>query len=352
MSSTYSLFCSSKIRMGVVDSLRKNWFMIGIVVFILFAKSAPWIGKKGGPLHPEYTIKYIAVGVIFFNSGLSLKSEDLKAALFHYRLHSFIQFFTFACFPLSLTFLLKYLPWKESLNEHLIKGIRVVACMPPPVSSAVIITKAIGGNEAGAIFNSAMGSFLGIFVTPALLFSLVGINGNVPVMNILKTLTVTVVIPLAIGQYARTHLKKWLEDTKPPLSQVGSFMLLMIIYSTFCDTFSTETNQISPKDLVVVAILILSIQLTFLLCIFKLTTSYDLGYSKEDVIALMFCSTHKSLTLGMPILKIIYALDPILPFISIPLLIYHPTQILLGSVLVPFLKSWLVKEENRMLDGV
>ena len=32
--------------------------------------------------------------------------------------------------------------------------------MPPPVSSAVILTKAVGGNDAAAIFNSALGSFL------------------------------------------------------------------------------------------------------------------------------------------------------------------------------------------------
>ena len=32
--------------------------------------------------------------------------------------------------------------------------------MPPPVSSAVILTKAVGGNDAAAIFNSAFGSFL------------------------------------------------------------------------------------------------------------------------------------------------------------------------------------------------
>ena len=55
--------------------------------------------------------------------------------------------------------------------------------MPPPVSSAVILTKSVGGNEVGvvlsaiitylfqaaAIFNSAMGSFLGIVFTPILL---------------------------------------------------------------------------------------------------------------------------------------------------------------------------------------
>ena len=32
--------------------------------------------------------------------------------------------------------------------------------MPPPVSSAVILTKAVGGNDAAAVFNSAFGSFL------------------------------------------------------------------------------------------------------------------------------------------------------------------------------------------------
>lgn len=39
--------------------------------------------------------------------------------------------------------------------------------MPPPVSSAVILTRAANGNEAAAIFNSVLGSFLGILFTPA-----------------------------------------------------------------------------------------------------------------------------------------------------------------------------------------
>lgn len=47
--------------------------------------------------------------------------------------------------------------------------------MPPPVSSAVIFTKAVGGNDAAAIFNSAFGSFLGIVVSPILVFLFVSI---------------------------------------------------------------------------------------------------------------------------------------------------------------------------------
>ncbi|XP_057308743.1 sodium/bile acid cotransporter 7-like [Hydractinia symbiolongicarpus] len=336
--------------MGILENARKNWFLYGIVLFIAFAKIAPWIGKKGGPLYPQITIKYIAVSVIFFNSGLSLRSEDLKAAFFHYRLHLFIQMFTFAFIPAIISLFVKLLALVE-FNEYLIRGVQVVSCMPPPVSSAVIITKAIGGNEAGAIFNSALGSFLGIFITPLLLLANVGVSGGVPVINIVQTLTVTVVIPLMLGQLARIYIKDWLEREKPPLGQVGSFMLLMIIYTTFCDTFSSDVTGVKPTDLLIAAVIIFGMQAGLLYLIFSVTNRFQLGYNKEDIVALMFCSTHKSLTLGVPILKIIYAGDMILPFISIPLLIYHPTQILLGGFMVPLIKSWL-HESKEHKNGV
>ena len=49
----------------------------------------------------------------------------------------------------------------------------------------------------------------------------------------------------------------------------------------------------------------------------------------------------KSLTLGIPMLKIIYNGSDYLSLLSIPLLCYHPTQILLGGLLVPRVTQWL-----------
>ena len=40
-------------------------------------------------------------------------------------------------------------------------------------------------------------------------------------------------------------------------------------------------------------------------------------------------------------LKIVFATNPELSTLAVPLLIYHPTQILLGGFLVPFLQSWI-----------
>ncbi|XP_023385992.1 sodium/bile acid cotransporter 7 isoform X4 [Pteropus medius] len=147
--------------MRLLERMRKEWFMIGIVLAIAGAKLEPSIGVNGGPLKPEITVSYIAVATIFFNSGLSLKTEELTSALVHVRLHLFIQIFTLAFFPATIWLFLQLLSITP-INEWLLKGLQTVGCMPPPVSSAVILTKAVGGNEAAAIFNSAFGSFLSL----------------------------------------------------------------------------------------------------------------------------------------------------------------------------------------------
>ncbi|XP_042133436.1 sodium/bile acid cotransporter 7 isoform X2 [Peromyscus maniculatus bairdii] len=330
--------------MRLLERARKEWFMVGIVVAIGAAKLEPSVGVNGGPLKPEITVSYIAVATIFFNSGLSLKTEELTSALVHLKLHLFIQIFTLAFFPATIWLFLQLLS-VTSINEWLLKGLQTVGCMPPPVSSAVILTKAVGGNEAAAIFNSAFGSFLGIVVTPLLLLLFLGSSSSVPFTSIFSQLFMTVVVPLIIGQIVRRYIKDWLERKKPPFGVVSSSVLLMIIYTTFCDTFSNPHIDLDKFSLVLI-LFIISIQLSFMLLTFIFSTRNNSGFTPADTVAIIFCSTHKSLTLGIPMLKIVFAGHEHLSLISVPLLIYHPAQILLGSVLVPTIKSWMVSRQK------
>ncbi|XP_021500983.1 sodium/bile acid cotransporter 7 isoform X1 [Meriones unguiculatus] len=331
--------------MRLLERVRKEWFMVGIVVAIGAAKLEPSFGVHGGPLKPEITVSYVAVATIFFNSGLSLKTEELTSALVHLKLHLFIQIFTLAFFPTTIWLFLQLLS-VTSINEWLLKGLQTVGCMPPPVSSAVILTKAVGGNEAAAIFNSAFGSFLGIVVTPVLLLLFLGSSSSVPFTSIFSQLFMTVVVPLIIGQIVRRHIKDWLERRKPPFGVVSSSVLLMIIYTTFCDTFSNPLIDLDVFSLVVILFIIVSVQLSFMLLTFIFSTRNNSGFTAADTVAIIFCSTHKSLTLGIPMLKIVFAGHEHLSLISVPLLIYHPAQILLGSVLVPTIKSWMVSRQK------
>ncbi|KAM6261383.1 sodium/bile acid cotransporter 7 isoform 4-T4 [Porphyrio hochstetteri] len=291
--------------MGLLERLRKEWFILGIVLVIAVARLEPAVGVKGGPLKPEITITYIAVSAIFFNSGLSLKTEELTSALMHVKLHLFVQIFTLVFFPTAIWLFLQLLSITP-INEWLLKGLQTVGCMPPPVSSAVILTKAVGGNEAAAIFNSAFGSFLGIVITPLLLLLFLGSSSSVPFTSIFSQLFMTVVVPLIIGQIVRRYIKDWLERRKPPFGTISSCVLLMIIYTTFCDTFANPNIDLDKFSLIIIVFI------------------------------------------RIPMLKIVFAGYEHLSLISVPLLIYHPAQILLGSLLVPTIKSWMVSRQKAL----
>uniref|UniRef100_A0A8C9ZJS7 Solute carrier family 10 member 7 n=1 Tax=Sander lucioperca TaxID=283035 RepID=A0A8C9ZJS7_SANLU len=159
----------------------------------------------------------------------------------------------------------------------------------------------------------------------------------------------TVVVPLVLGQVCRGFFREYLERRKPPFGAVSSVVLLMIIYTTFCDTFSNPNIELDPTSLLLVVLIIFSIQISFMLLTFAFSTRSGSGFSPADTVAIMFCSTHKSLTLGIPMLKIVFEGYEHLSMISVPLLIYHPAQILLGSILVPTIRSWMTSRQKSSL---
>eukprot|EP00123_Amoebidium_parasiticum_P001038 comp12014_c0_seq1/m.6714 comp12014_c0_seq1/g.6714 ORF comp12014_c0_seq1/g.6714 comp12014_c0_seq1/m.6714 type:complete len:385 (-) comp12014_c0_seq1:612-1766(-) len=318
--------------------LHKNWFLGGLICVILAAKIAPGIGQKHGPLHPEYTVKYGAVGIIFFLSGLSLKTEELMRAIKHVRLHLFIQSFSMTFVPALLVFLVAFLQTTDLVDPRILNGFLALGCMPPPVSSAVILTKAAGGNEPAAIFNSAFGSFLGIFMTPALLLAVLGASSTVPVATVVTQLSLTVVAPLVLGQVIRVcgYAGSLLGDLSP--GDVSSTFLLLIIYSAFCDAFASPF-ALSPWQSFTLFGLVLVVMVAIHYLSFNLARV--LRFSSPDVVAAMYCSSHKSLTLGIPLLRIIFQDSGDLSILSVPLLCWHPAQILFGSLLVNHLQTWI-----------
>jgi len=329
---------------SLASQVKKQWFMIGILVVILAAYTYPPIGQKNGLIHSEITVKYGAVFGIFLNSGLALRVTEMSKAVSRIRLIGGILATNMFVVPLFAVVAVKALKPLEMVEDAVLTGFLVVSCMPPPVSSAVILTRAVGGNDAVAICTSAIGSFLGLMVTPATLLLVTGIKMNAPVLEIMIKLGMTVILPLLIGQAIRYTMDERIAECSIPHSLISNVLLLLIIYSTFCNTFS-QNLQLNAESLMFTSVFIVLFQCVLLYTFWKigdkLLVSNQTQDSKEDVIAIMFCCSHKSLTLGIPLLKIMYEGNPLLSIISIPLLIYQPTQILLGSTLVEGLKTWL-----------
>nr|CAI5834622.1 unnamed protein product [Callosobruchus analis] len=321
-----------KHRITPARFLQKNWLLVGILGCIFVAAIYPELGSKQGPLHTEYSVKYGAVFIIFLISGLSLQTENIFSTLQQPRLHLFIQLYTFLFIPVfTQQFVLVLSVF--GINSWVLKGLVTVACMPPPVSSAVILTRTAHGSETAAIFNSVVGSFL------------LGSTTIVPLFGTVIQLTITVLVPLSIGQ----AVKNWtsFRGQRLPLNTIGQSALLFVIYTTFCDTFLVPETGLSALDVIFTVFTVLILQISLMYLSFKLANRFRRYFSPQDIIAIVFCSTHKSLTLGIPILRIMFHGYSHLSQISLPLLVYHPTQIILGGLLVSQMKDWVYSQKTK-----
>jgi len=83
----------------------------------------------------------------------------------------------------------------------------------------------------------------------------------------------------------------------------------------------------------------------FLLLCFFGSAIPQLGFSKEDRIAVLVCATQKTIT-GIALMGIFFKGDPDLPIKGLPLLVYHPTQFIIASIYVIQLKKWNSKKED------
>ena len=77
------------------------------------------------------------------------------------------------------------------------------------------------------------------------------------------------------------------------------------------------------------------------------TAVFARPFAPPDVVCALFCASHKSLTLGIPVLRIVFPDHPDFGRLSAPLLMYHPIQIVLGGLLVPAVRNWADAAASR-----
>lgn len=316
--------------------LLRHWFLIGLAGVITLAALWPWIGARGGPLYPELTV-HLAVAGAFLISGMTLPLARLRDAAGHVRMHVFIQGFCFVLIPCLVWSALPVLAWVGA-SDALAQGFLVLACLPITIASCVIFTRTAGGNEAGALCNSVLGNLLGLVVTPALLLLLLGTHGEAPISSVLGQLSLEVLLPLLVGQLIRLAAGSRTAVFEH-LRQIPSMLLLYLIFCVFCATFSATMPTGAVRD-IAIAVIGAALLHGVLLALSWWSGSWRIfGFNRADRIAVLFCSTQKTIALGVPMLSILYGHHPQLAWLTLPLICYHPLQLVISGVLATRLKK-------------
>jgi len=71
-----------------------------------------------------------------------------------------------------------------------------------------------------------------------------------------------------------------------------------------------------------------------------------MNVSPGEAVAAAFCSSHKTLAFGLPLIQTIFEGNPNLAAYCAPLMLIHPLQLVLGSLLVPYFKTYTEESQE------
>jgi solute carrier family 10 (sodium/bile acid cotransporter), member 7 len=99
-----------------------------------------------------------------------------------------------------------------------------------------------------------------------------------------------------------------------------------------------------------IAIIIVTIFLCMTSCMALAWFTMKLLFNKEPGLRVMgvYGCTQKTIALGIPLILAIFGGSPDISLYTLPILIWHPMQLVVGSSLVPKFQKFMVTEKERL----
>jgi len=303
-----------------------DWFLTGLLMAVLLAWLFPSPGAKGGWLHADVLNK-CGVALIFFLHGVALSFAALKAGTLRWPLHLLVQATTFLIFP--LIGLVIYLAVAGQMSEDLRLGFFYLCALPSAISSSVAMTAAARGNVPAAVFNATLSSVLGVFITPLWIGLLLKTGGqSLPLGKVILDLILWLILPLVLGQLCRPLLSAFVHKHKKGVHVVDRLTILMLVYTSFCD--SMKQGVWSGRGPVTVVLTIVASAALFALVMWINGLIADrMKLPLEDRITGIFCGSKKSLASGVPMAQLMFAGHPGMALILLPIMVYHSVQLII-----------------------
>jgi sodium/bile acid cotransporter 7 len=318
---------TSSTRPSLLRRLAPDTFTMLLLTTVLLASVLPCAGPVAVALGHVTTV---AIGLLFFLHGAKLSREAIVAGATHWRLHLLVLASTFVMFPL-LGLVLEPIT-ARLLAPELAVGVLFLCTLPSTVQSSIAFTSMARGNVAAAVCSASASNFVGIFLTPLLVSTLiVRGDGGGSSMHAVVTIVEQLLLPFLAGQFLRPWIGKWVDRHKPMLKIVDQGSILLVVYTAFSESVNQGLwHRVSAGSLVglgVLSCVMLAVALGL-----ATWTSRRLGFSREDEITIVFCGSKKSLASGVPMAKVLFA-PSALGMVILPVMLFHQIQLMVCAVL-------------------
>ena len=226
-------------------------------------------------------------------------------------------------------------------DEQLRMGVYLVAAVPTTISSCLVFTQLAGGNGHLALLNAVAGNALGVIVSPLILRALLGSGaegGAANVAGTIQKLFVLVLVPFVVG-----HVIAWPSDSVRNRVQrfpvpIPQILILLIMFCAFATSWE-RLSATEPQQLWICLACLALFHL--LLCGAVALLGAALRLDRQDRVAVFFCSTQKTLAMGIPLAMAFFS-GPI-GMILVPITFYHFFQLVFGSAMMPVWRRSVAK---------
>jgi solute carrier family 10 (sodium/bile acid cotransporter), member 7 len=292
--------------------------------------------------------------IILVVSGMTLRTDEFSQAFQKVYFNVYMQVLNFGVVSAIVFGVTRFLVnTVHILHETLADGMVVCSCLPMAINIVIVLTSSGNGDEASAVFHTTLSNIAGIFLSPTLILGYLGSKSDIDLPTVFLNLTLKAIVPLAVGQIlqkASPAVVQFCKRNKAHFKKLQESCLVFIIYIVFCRTFSAQGDKertIGFGEFFVMIVL----QFLFLLFFFALAWfSLGLFFPNQPKLRVMgvFGCPAKTIALGIPLINSMYDGNPNLALYALPLLVWHPTQLIVGTLLAPRLAAYVQVETKRL----
>jgi solute carrier family 10 (sodium/bile acid cotransporter), member 7 len=349
-------------------------FPIHIVLAIIVAYLYPPLGAVY--VQPDVTSSIAAVVLVFVIVGLGLKTSDLAAACCRrVAFNVFVQLYNFFFASALVVSVCRVLIRLHLLNEALGTGMMICSCLPIAINALIVLTAAAGGDEAVAVFNTVASNMIGIFLSPVLILLFLGSStpgaetplDNNPLLSVhgvFSDLFWIVVLPMLVGWFLHNYVEpanRLYVHHKRRFKKAQESCLVFIVYCTFCRKWLASADDgggandaeiaatTAGMSEVVFMILLEAVLMATLMGIAWLSLEYLFPREPELRVTGLFACHNRTIALGVPLIGSLYKGHPDLALYTLPILVWHPLQLVVGSMLAPALHSYIRRERAHLI---
>ena len=325
-----------------------NFMILSFSVALIIAMVAPAPGKAVGALQigDIKIIQAINNMMVFLVSGLTLKSDDLKALMRQWPGWLYGIFAILLISP-CLGFGMVRMPLHPA---EFATGLAIFCVVPTTLGVGVALTAASKGNQALALFLTVVTNLLGIVTVPYELRLILSGTGTVTIepQSLVVKLLITVLVPTVAGKLAREFLpgvRNFVTKYKIQLSMFSTINLALIIWQTLSGSQSILVRIPFTNVLIVIAV---SIALHVVLLIFNaLVVKYILRLPVREAIAVLIMSSQKSAPVAVTVITYITPDISQQGLLAIPCIVGQLAQIFIGSGLARYLRTLKGREQEE-----